>query len=113
MADVVEQARKALETRLHELEDEARRLRDALSSLGGHRPSTSRRRTRRRATTRRAPRGHRQEQFLAAVKKNPGVPVSEIAKDIGVSPQQLYPVARRLREKGEVRKRGKGYAVKA
>jgi CRP-like cAMP-binding protein len=95
MADVVDQARKAIETRLRELEDEARRLRDALTSLGGRKPAT------------------RQQQFLAAVKKNPGAPVSEIAKDIGVSPKQLYPVARRLREKGEIRKRGKGYAVKS
>ena len=115
MADVVDQARKAIETRLRELEDEARRLRDALTSLGGRKPSTSRRRrpTTRRSTTPRAPRGKRQQQFLAAIKKNPGAPVSEIAKDIGVSPQQLYPVARRLREKGEIRKRGKGYAVKS
>ena len=113
MADVVDQARKAIETRLRELENEARRLRDALMSLGGRKPSTSRRRrTTRRPTTRRAPRGQRQQQFLAAVKKNPGAPVSEIAKDIGVSPQQLYPVARRLREKGEIRKRGKGYSIK-
>jgi DNA invertase Pin-like site-specific DNA recombinase len=114
MADVVDQARKAIETRLRELEDEARRLRDALTSLGGRKPATRRRRTTpRRSTTRRAPRGERKQQFLAAVKKKPGVPVSEIAKGIGVSPQQLYPVARRLREKGEIRKRGKGYAVKS
>jgi CRP-like cAMP-binding protein len=113
MADVVDQARRAIESRLHELEDEARRLRDALTSLGDHRPSTARRRTRRRSTPRRARRGQRQEQFLAAVKKNPGAPVSEIAKDIGVAPSQLYTVARRLHEKGEIRKRGKGYAVKS
>ena len=113
MADVVDQARKAIESRLHELEDEARRLRDALTSLGGRKPARSRRRTTsRRAATRRAPRGQRQQQFLAAVKKNPGAPVSEIAKEIGVPPQQLYPIARRLREKGEIRKRGKGYSIK-
>jgi len=46
------------------------------------------------------------------VKKNPGVPVSGIAKDIGIAPQQLYPVARRLHENGQIRKRGKGYAVR-
>jgi len=114
MADVVDQARKAIETRLRELEDEARRLRDALTSLGGRKPATRHRRTPgRRSTTRRTPRGERQQQFLAAVRKSPGAPVSEIAKNIGVSPQQLYPVARRLREKGEIRKRGKGYAVKS
>ena len=39
--------------------------------------------------------------------------MSQIAKEMGVAPNQLYPVARRLREKGEIRKRGKGYAVKS
>src|SRR5215207_10472275 len=101
MPNVVDQAREVLQTRIAELEDESRRLRDALTSLGGHKPSTSRRRRgTRRSTTRRAPRGQRQQQFLAAVKKNPGVPVSGIAKDIGIAPQQLYPVARRLHENG-------------
>jgi hypothetical protein len=111
MPDVLDQARKAIETRLRELEDEARRLSDALASLDDGTPT--RRRTGRRSPTRRAPRGQRQEQFLAAVKKNPGAPVSQIAKDIRVAPQQLYPVAHRLRQKGEIRKRGKGYAVKS
>ncbi len=112
MTDVVDQARKTIEARLRELEDEARRLRDALTTLevASPRPATPHHTP---VNTRRAPRGQRQQQFLVAVKKNPGAPVSEIAKDIGVSPQQLYPVARRLREKGEIRKQGKGYAVKS
>ena len=114
MADVVDQARKAIQTRLDELEEEARRLKSALASLA---PKPARRRgrspARRRPTTRRAPRGQRQEQFLAAVKKNPGAPVSQIAKDVGVAPQQLYTVARRLHQKGEIRKQGKGYAIKS
>jgi hypothetical protein len=37
----------------------------------------------------RAPRGQRQAQFLAAVKKTPGTPVREIANEIGASPSQL------------------------
>lgn len=115
MADVLDEARRAIEARLRELEDEARDLKDALMRLGGGKLKVGRRRTttRRRSTTRRAPRGQRQEQFLAAVKKNPGAPVSQIAKDIGVAPNQLYTVARRLHQKGEIRKRGKGYAVKS
>jgi hypothetical protein len=114
MADVVDQARKAIQTRLGELEEEARRLKGALASLdlkpmrGGGRSTA-----RRRGATRRAARGQRQEQFLAAVKKNPGAPVSQIAKDVGVSPSQLYTVARRLYQKGEIRKQGKGYAIKS
>jgi len=46
------------------------------------------------------------------VKKSPGAPVSEIAKEMWAAPSQLYPIARRLRQKGEIRKQGKGYAVK-
>jgi hypothetical protein len=111
MADVLDQARKVIETRLHELEDEAGRLRDVLTNLDGEKPARSR--TVRRSTTRRAPRGQRQRQLLAAVKKNPGAPISEIAKNIGVSPQQLYPIASRLHQKGAIRKRGKGYVIKS
>lgn len=110
MPDVLDQARKVIETRLHELEDEARKLRDALANLDGGRPI--RRRRRRRSTARRAPRGRRQEQFLTAVKKSPGAPVSQIAKGMGVAPQQLYPIGRRLHQRGQIRKQGKGYAVK-
>jgi hypothetical protein len=101
MRDTLDQARKAIEARLHELEDEAKHLRDALGNLDHHRLRGRRRPTTKRSTARRAPRG-----------QSPGTPVSQIAKDMGVAPSQLYPTARRLREKGEIRKRGKGYAVK-
>src|SRR6266571_5240241 len=114
MPDVLDQARKAIEAGLRELDHEAGRLRNALANLGGGTPAGNRRpTTKRRSTTRRVPRGRRQEQFLEAVKKNPGAPVSEIAKDISVAPQQLYPIARRLHQKGEIRKRRKGYSVKS
>jgi hypothetical protein len=114
MPDLLDQARKAIQGRLQELEDEARRLRAALTHLGDGKSTAGRRRTatRRGSTTRRAPRGRRQEQFLAAVRKNPGIPVSQIAKDMGVASAQLYPIARRLHQKGEIRKRDKGYAFK-
>jgi hypothetical protein len=115
MPDLLDQARKAIEARLRELEDEARHLRDALGNLDHHRLGGKRRptTTKPRSKARRAPRGQRQKQFLAAVKKDPGAPVSQIAKDMGVAPNQLYPIARRLHQKGEIRKRGKGYAVKS
>jgi hypothetical protein len=111
MPDVLQQARKVIEARLQELEDEARKLRDVLANLDGAKPTPKR--TGRRSTARRAPRGQRQEQFLAAVKKDAGATVSQIAKDMDVTPQQLYPIARRLHQKGEIRRRGKGYAVKS
>ena len=114
MPDVLDQARKAIEAGLRELDHEAGRLRNALANLGGGTPAGNRRpTTKRRSTTRRAPRGQRQEQFLAAVKKNPGTPVSQIAKEMGVPASQVYTLARRLHQKGQIRKRGKGYAVKS
>ena len=57
---------------------------------------------------RRAPRGQRQQQFLAAVKKNPGARGSEIAKEMGVPPSQAYALARRLQQNGQIRKAGPG-----
>jgi predicted Rossmann fold nucleotide-binding protein DprA/Smf involved in DNA uptake len=113
MPDVLDQAREAIEARLKELEAEARRLNSALRGLGVGKPAGGRRRlaTKRRSTTR-APRGQRQAQFLTAVKKNPGTPVSEIAKESGVSPNQLYTIARRLHKQGRIRKRGNGYALR-
>jgi predicted Rossmann fold nucleotide-binding protein DprA/Smf involved in DNA uptake len=114
MPDVLDQARKAIEAGLREFDHEAGRLRNALANLGGGTPAGNRRpTTKRRSTTRRAPRGQRQEQFLAAVKKNPGAPVSQIAKEMGVQPSQAYTLAHRLHQKGEIRKRGKGYAVQS
>ncbi len=56
----------------------------------------------------------RQEQFLSALKKTPGAKVPEIAKQIGVSPNQAYGLAKRLHGSGQISKRrGGGYAVKA
>jgi DNA-binding IclR family transcriptional regulator len=46
------------------------------------------------------------------VKKNPGIRANEIAKTMGVPPSQAYALARRLQDSGQIRKRGKGYAVK-
>jgi hypothetical protein len=111
--DVLDEARKAIHTRLSEIEDEARRLRNALTHLGDGKPTRGRgRTTKRRRSGRRAPRGQRQQQFLTAVRKNPGARGSEIAKEMGVPPSQAYALARSLQQKGEIRKRGKGYAVK-
>jgi hypothetical protein len=112
MADTLDLARRAIQTRLNEIEDEARRIRNALTHLGDRRPTRNRSRTtRRRGPARRAPRGQRQQQFLAAVRKHPGARGSEIAKEMGVPPSQAYALARSLQQKGEVRRRGKGYAV--
>jgi len=38
--------------------------------------------------------------------------VSEVAKKLGVSSQQGHGIAKRLRDRGLIKKQGKGYAVK-
>jgi predicted transcriptional regulator len=44
--------------------------------------------------------------------KQPGAAVSEISKKLGISSQQGHGIVKRLREKGEIKKQGKGYALK-
>ncbi len=116
MSDTIEQARNLIETRLRELEGEAKRLGRALQSMGETGPSRRRRRARRKATSPskrkgRAARGQRREQFLTALEKSPGAKVTEIAKEIGISPNQAHTLARRLHKQKAIRKSGKGYRL--
>jgi predicted Rossmann fold nucleotide-binding protein DprA/Smf involved in DNA uptake len=114
MADILTQVTTAIETRLREIGDEKHHLERILAGLDGRGSSRRGRQpspTRRRRASR-APRGQRQQQFLEAVKKTPGAPIAQVAREMKVPPQQLYAVARRLRDQGQIRKRGRGYAVK-
>lgn len=126
MSEAIESARKMIEARLRELEGETRRLERALAALGEgvgvkRRPGRPRKRAsvdaappqRKRAghKGKRAPRGQRREQFLAAVEKSPGAKASEIAKELGISPNQAHTLARRLHKQKAIRKSGKGYRV--
>jgi hypothetical protein len=59
----------------------------------------------------RAPRGSRAEELLAYFKENPGSTVSEAAKAKGISPNGLYPVARKLTDQGKLKKDGSKYTA--
>lgn len=99
--------------RLSELENERKAIEAALASLdekSAGKPTGSKRR--RRSVARRARRGERQVQFLDVVREHPGEPISEIAKEMGVRPQQLYPIARRLSDQGAIAKFNGGYEAK-
>lgn len=124
MPDTIESARNLIEARLCELDTEAKDLAQALQSLGGkaptkrgrpHRKAAARRKSpaRPKRTAARAPRGQRREQFLAALKKSPGAKAAEIAKELGISANQAYTLAKRLHNDGTIRKSGKGYKVKS
>jgi predicted Rossmann fold nucleotide-binding protein DprA/Smf involved in DNA uptake len=103
----IDRARALIESRLEQLELERARLREALGHLGP-RPA---RRPARRARSKRAGRGQRQAQFLELVAAKPGAPVAELAREMGVRPQQLYAIARRLTESGAIAKRDGGYVA--
>jgi anti-sigma factor RsiW len=106
-----------LRARLGEIEKEATRLRGALSSLDGGEPANARRprrrTTARRSSSKRAVRGQRPKQFLAAVEANPKATVAEIAREIGVSPNQAGSLARRLEAKGQIKRSKQGFRIAA
>jgi len=64
----------------------------------------------RRSSTR-APRGSRATQLEKYFRDNPGSTVSQAAKSQGVSPNGLYPVARKLTEEGKLKKDGSKYTA--
>jgi hypothetical protein len=127
-------ARNLIQSRLAELDAEAKQLERALGSLGErsrsrHRrpgrprkraaaatsapPKPKRRARRKRKSTKRAPRGQRREQLLAAIKASPGARPTELAKSIGVKSTQVHPLIAKARAEKLIVKRGKGFALKA
>jgi hypothetical protein len=133
VANAIDDARSLIQSRLADLDAEAKSLERALASLGDGgkarrrgpgRPrkaaaaatsapaNPKRSAPRKRKRAKRAARGQRREQFLAAVKAKPGARVSELAREIGISPGQGHALAKRLHKEGAIRKRGKGYALK-
>jgi hypothetical protein len=132
MPDPIEGARKLIASRLAELDSEAKQLERALVGLGeGSAPRRRVGRPRKRAgatsarakskshtsgkrrTTKRAARGERQTQLLAAIKANPGHGAADHAKTLGVASSQVHALLRKAQTEKQIVKRGKGYALKA
>ncbi|HEX3361791.1 MAG TPA: hypothetical protein VHS74_12425 [Solirubrobacterales bacterium] len=134
MSKTIDDARSLIQSRLTDLDAEAKQLERALASLGEG--STSRRRqpgrprrraaappsappkpkrssVRKRKSSKRAPRGQRREQLFAAIKASPGARPSELAKSIGVKSTQVHALIAMARAEKLIVKRGKGYALKA
>lgn len=108
MHEALDRARQVIEERLHEIEDESKKLRDALAGLvhqDGRKPA--------RQASNRAPRGKRQSQLLASIEKHPDYKPGQHAKAMKVSPNQVYGLARKLQEDGKISKTAKGtYKIK-
>jgi hypothetical protein len=125
MATVTDAVRNLIESRLVELDAEARPLERALESLGseggrGRRKNaaaaptpTKLRSSRKRKSTKRAPRGKRRDQLFTALKAAPGARPAELAKAIGIKPAQVHALISKARAEKVIVKRGKGYALKS
>jgi hypothetical protein len=131
--DTIAEARQLISSRLAELDAEAKTLERALASLGEG--STSRRRrlgrprkpvaptnsapvepkpsrSRKRKAGKRAARGQRREELLAAIEATPGARPSALAKTMGVRPTQVSVLIAKARAEKLIVKQGEGYALK-
>ncbi len=130
MPDHIRDARSLIESHLAEIE--ARRLGRAAAAMGegpaGH-PGPGRRSTRRALATavdrrpkrrggrrpeagRRAPRGRRREEPLAAIGSSPGARPADPARQIDAAPAQVHALIAKARTEKLIFRRGKGYALK-
>jgi predicted ArsR family transcriptional regulator len=125
-SNVLDEALDLVRKRLHELDEERKRLERALAELGGtitrrpgRPPGSGKRgpgRPPKAASTTTAPRkrrrrrgGTRADQAVALVEKSPGISASEIAKSLKIKPNYLYRVLGELEKEGRVAKKGREY----
>lgn len=112
-----------IERRLVAIEEEAGRLRRALSHLDPSGNGGGRRQGRRRSTAprpaappaggshKRAAPGQRQDELVDAIQKMPGASPGELADAIGIGSTQVYGMVRSLEGKGRIVKSGQGFTV--
>ena len=115
MTDAIQGARDLIAARITEIHTEEQKLRAALTELGGeaapvHRPRKAG--ARKRKARKRAPRGQRREEVLAAAKKMPGASAADLGREVGISTNQTYALVQRLLKEGQLKKQGKGYRAK-
>jgi DNA-binding NtrC family response regulator len=129
--DKLEEARSLLEKRLAELDAERDQLTAAIKQLDGvitgsgngssSRPRRTQSRSRSNGSStkrssggsrKRARRGQREKQLLSSIEAHPDFRVSDHAREVGVSPQQLYPLLNRLVAKDAIVKKDSKYRLK-
>lgn len=130
MADKLSEAQSLLKKRLTEIDAEREQIIQAIEQLDGvmkkssagsptraRRTSTNNRRRGHTkpsgGTRKRARRGEREKQLLSSIQANPDYRVSDHAREVGVSPQQLYPLLNRLVAKDVIVKKDRKYRLKA
>jgi len=121
-ASTLDKARSFLEERLKELDEERKKLEQALNSLKGGRRGPGRPRRSASASgssalgsggrpRRRRRGGTRAEHAMKAVQANPGITAGEIAKQLKIKPNYVYRVMADLTKDGKVTKKGRGYTA--
>lgn len=117
MDATIQRAADLIRERIHEIDADKKQLEASLAALTGKSATKKRGPDRPRASNngrKNAPRGQRREQLLAHLEQNPGARPSQIAKALGVSPNQVSGLLRKGREDKLVRKvRGGGYRLTA
>jgi len=127
VATKLDEARRLLATRLQEIEEEREQLIATIAQLDrigagagaapsrtpkkSTRKSTASRRGRRSGARKRAPRGKREEQLLSSISAHPDFRVADHAREVGVKPQQLYPILNRLKAENRITKKDDKYTV--
>jgi transposase-like protein len=132
--DLIDSVRADIEQRLNEIRPlvaEVERLERALAALDGSvseaplAPGGARTRSGRpaageaeRSATRPGRRGRRRrgepsrgDEFLATVRKRPGVTIAEAAREMGIAPNYLYRLAATLEREGTVEREGRGFTA--
>lgn len=108
MSTHVERVVDVIQAEIAKVEGEIAQLKAALGALDEVGPPAAKPASktpaprRARKTKRRAKRGRRIEQFLELIQAEPGIGGSEIARRIGVTPNQVYGLAQRLAKDGRI-----------
>lgn len=112
--NVAQQALASIKTRVDELRplvqehEELQKLLDAIEGSSRTKKATSGSGTQTRRHYARQG-GKRSDQFLALVKEQPGITVSDAAKAMEIHPNYLYRVSSELVNEGLIRKEDKGF----
>lgn len=132
MSKSIDDARRLIQSRLSDIAAETRELERAVAGLGegssSRRPAERRPRDlgvtaraspkpkrgvgRRRKAAKRAARGQRREELLAAIRATSGARSTELAKTIGISSTQVHALIAKARADKLIVKKGDGYELK-
>src|SRR4029077_15388668 len=107
MSEILDQAVGLLRAGIAEIDKEAAQLHRTIARLGGGSNGTQRkasRRPKRRRSTKRAKKGQRLDEVSAILKANPKAKTAEIAKQIGISTNQVSGLRKQVATSGNLKK---------